>query len=136
MALRLTAIICVTSFLLGIYHVKLPSDREHNHSIGILFTHWIADSLTLWKTPITDVNLWTAAKYYNILLSGPIWSGYALLSAVAFGAICIFWSLRDGEAGNIMFDGGSICTSHLLMFCMDADVRVNQSYLAQPLLYM
>jgi hypothetical protein len=21
----------------------------------------------------------------------------------------ILWSLRDGEAGNLMFDGGSIC---------------------------
>jgi hypothetical protein len=25
------------------------------------------------------------------------------------GAMMILWSLRDGEAGNLMFDGGSIC---------------------------
>ncbi|KAI0318438.1 Shr3 amino acid permease chaperone [Amylostereum chailletii] len=91
MALRLSAIICITSFLLG-----------------ILFTHWIADSLTLWKTPITDANLWTAASYYNIIVKGPSYSGYFVSGIVVLGATCILWSLRDGEAGNIMFDGGSI----------------------------
>jgi hypothetical protein len=28
----------------------------------------------------------------------------------------ILWSLRDGEAGNLMFDGGSICELLLLHF--------------------
>ncbi|THH07649.1 hypothetical protein EW146_g9255 [Bondarzewia mesenterica] len=91
MALRVTAIICVTSFLLG-----------------LLFTHWIADSLTLWKQPVTDEHLWTAASYYNTLTKISPYTGYFVSSVVALGATVILWSLRDGEAGNLMFDGGSI----------------------------
>ncbi|KAI0048537.1 hypothetical protein FA95DRAFT_1557894 [Auriscalpium vulgare] len=91
MALRVTVIICVTSFLLG-----------------LLFTHWIADSLTLWKTPITDEHLWISASYYNALTKGPSYFGYVVSAVVVLGATNILWSLRDGEAGNLMFDGGSI----------------------------
>ncbi|EGO20974.1 hypothetical protein SERLADRAFT_398042, partial [Serpula lacrymans var. lacrymans S7.9] len=91
MGVRASVVVCVTSFLLG-----------------SLFTHWIADSLTLWKSPITDEHLWTAALYYSVLTKGPIQILYVLSTIIVLGATTIFWSLRDGEAGNLMFDGGSI----------------------------
>jgi hypothetical protein len=78
-------------------------------SSGTLFTHWIADSLTLWKSPVTDEHLWTAASYYSILVKGPAELHYFLAAVVALGGTTIFWSLHDGEAENLMFDGGSIC---------------------------
>jgi hypothetical protein len=65
--------------------------------------------LTLWKSPVTDEHLWTAAIYYSILVKGPPEILYFLSAVVVLGGITILWSLRDGEAGNIMFDGGSIC---------------------------
>jgi len=91
MGVRAGVVVCVTSFLLG-----------------SLFTHWIADSLTLWKSPVTDEHLWTAASYYSILAKSPPEIRYFLSGIVGLGAATILWSLRDGEAGNIMFDGGSI----------------------------
>ncbi|CAA7271750.1 unnamed protein product [Cyclocybe aegerita] len=91
MGVRAGIVVCVTSFLLG-----------------SLFTHWIADSLTLWKSPVTDEHLWTAASYYSILAKGPIEALYFLAAVVIFGGTTILWSLNDWRAGNIMFDGGSI----------------------------
>ncbi|KAG6889302.1 hypothetical protein C0995_001958 [Termitomyces sp. Mi166 len=91
MGVRAGVVVCVTSFLLG-----------------ALFTHWIADSLTLWRSPVTDEHLWTAATYYSILAKGPPQAFWFLGSIVATGCVTILWSLGDGEAGNIMFDGGSI----------------------------
>ncbi|KIK08684.1 hypothetical protein K443DRAFT_118959 [Laccaria amethystina LaAM-08-1] len=91
MGVRAGVVVCVTSFLLG-----------------ALFTHWIADSLTLWKSPITDEHLWTAASYYSILAKGPSEILYFLSAVVILGGTTILWSLNDGEAGNLMFDGGSI----------------------------
>ncbi|TFK76501.1 hypothetical protein BDN72DRAFT_831076 [Pluteus cervinus] len=91
MGVRVGVVVCVTSFLLG-----------------ALFTHWIADSLTLWKTPVTDEHLWTAASYYSILANGPVEILYFLSAVVVLGGTTILWSLRDGEAENLMFDGGSI----------------------------
>ena len=35
--------------------------------------------------------------------------GYVVVATATLGAVTILWSLRDGEAGNLMFDGGSIC---------------------------
>ena len=78
-------------------------------STGVLFTHWIADSLTLWKTPVTDAHLWVAARYYNVLTKGAPWVGYIVATTATLGAVTILWSLCDGEAGNLMFDGASIC---------------------------
>ena len=75
----------------------------------MLFTHWIADSLTLWKTPVTDAHLWVAARYYNVLTKGAPWVGYIVATTATLGAVTILWSLCDGEAGNLMFDGASIC---------------------------
>jgi len=74
-----------------------------------LFTHWIADSLTLWKSPVTDEHLWTAASYYSILAKGPSQILYFLAAVVTLGGTTILWSLNDLQAENIMFDGGSIC---------------------------
>ncbi|KAK2466965.1 hypothetical protein APHAL10511_001223 [Amanita phalloides] len=91
MGVRASVVVCVTSFLLG-----------------ALFTHWIADSLTLWKSPITDEHLWIAASYYSILTKGPVEILYFLSAIVTLGGTTILWSLRDGQAGNILFDGGSI----------------------------
>jgi len=95
MGVRAAVVVCVTSFMLG-----------------SLFTHWIADSLTLWKSPTTDQNLWTAATYYSIIANGPAQIQYAVASIILLGATTILWSLRDGRAGNLMFDGGSI-----FLFC-------------------
>ncbi|KAF7322910.1 hypothetical protein HMN09_00070500 [Mycena chlorophos] len=90
MGLRSAIVFCVTSFLLG-----------------TLFTHWIADSLTLWKSPITDEHLWTAATYYSFLARAPFIL-YFLTAVVALGAVAVLWSFLDGAAVNILFDGGSI----------------------------
>ncbi|KAG5646647.1 hypothetical protein DXG03_002637 [Asterophora parasitica] len=91
MGVRAGIVVCITSFLLG-----------------SLFTNWIADSLTLWKSPVTDEHLWTAATYYSILAKGPIEAWFFLAAIVATGGITILWSLRDLEASNVMFDGGSV----------------------------
>ncbi|KAF8959034.1 ER membrane protein SH3-domain-containing protein [Flammula alnicola] len=106
MGVRSAIVVCVTSFLwVGLsysraFFVLTPA--------GSLFTHWIADSLTLWKSPVTDEHLWTAASYYSILAKGPSEIFYFLSAVVILGATTILWSLNDLRAGNIMFDGGSI----------------------------
>ncbi|KAI0781348.1 ER membrane protein SH3-domain-containing protein [Trametes elegans] len=91
--LRMSVVVSATAFLLG-----------------LLFTHWIADSLTLWKSPETqtDIRLWTSATYYAILMHGPPQLAYVYGGVALLGAVTILWSLRDGRAGNLMFDGGSI----------------------------
>ncbi|KAG1826998.1 uncharacterized protein BJ212DRAFT_1309775 [Suillus subaureus] len=73
MGVRAGVVVCITSFLLG-----------------SLFTHWIADSLTLWKSP------------------DPVQILYVLFGIIILGGTTIFWSFNDLEAGNLMFDGGSI----------------------------
>ena len=77
---------------------------------GLLFTHWIADSLTLWKSPETqsDARLWTAATYYAILARVPSELLYVYSAVALAGGATLFWSLGDLRAGNLMFDGGSI----------------------------
>jgi hypothetical protein len=86
-----------------------------------LFTNWIADSLTLWKSAVTDDNLWTAASYYAILIKGPTELLYALGAIIIVGVLALLLSIREGEAGNIMFDGGSICVSPPLFFFQCSD---------------
>ncbi|KAI0695436.1 Shr3 amino acid permease chaperone [Cerioporus squamosus] len=90
--LRMSIVVSATAFLLG-----------------LLFTHWIADSLTLWKSPDTqtDSRLWTAATYYAVLMHGLPQLTYVYGTVAALGGATILWSLRDGRAGNLMFDGGS-----------------------------
>ncbi|KAI0081371.1 hypothetical protein K474DRAFT_1656488 [Panus rudis PR-1116 ss-1] len=77
--------------------------------LGLLFTHWIADSLTLWKSPETqtDLRLWTSATYYAILTHMPPTLVYLYSGVTIVGVVALLWSLMDGEAGNLMFDGGS-----------------------------
>ncbi|TCD65359.1 hypothetical protein EIP91_002757 [Steccherinum ochraceum] len=90
--LRISVFVSVVSFLLG-----------------LLFTHWIADSLTLWKSPATqtDLRLWTSATYYSILSRMPLELLYLYGGVVVLGGATLLWSLGDGRAGNLMFDGGS-----------------------------
>lgn len=92
MGLRATVVVCTTSFLLG-----------------CLFTHWIADALTLWKPPAADADLWTAARYYDILETMPRWAQGILGAVVSAAGATVVWSFGDAQADNIMFDGGSIC---------------------------
>ena len=88
-----------------------PWTPPRSHLTGVLFTHWIADSLTLWKSPETqtDSRLWAAATYYAVLMHGVPQLTYVYGAVAALGGATILWSLRDGNAGNLMFDGGSIC---------------------------
>lgn len=109
MGLRASVVVCVTSFLLGLEYRCFPLIFLSLSFPGALFTHWIADSLTLWKSPVTDDHLWTAALYYTILAKFPPQISYFLLAIALLGALTVVWSFRDGEAGNLMFDGGSIC---------------------------
>ncbi|KAF8515879.1 Shr3 amino acid permease chaperone [Gautieria morchelliformis] len=88
--LRASLVVCTTSFL-----------------IGILATHWIADGLTLWKSPPTDTHLYTSAAYYSLLAQAPHGMGVAVTAVALTGATSILWSLWDGRAGNLMFDGAS-----------------------------
>lgn len=115
MGVRAGVVVCVTSFLLGKYLCLIPGVQHSYHRAGALFTHWIADSLTLWKSPVTDEHLWTAAAYYSIITKGPSVILYLFAAVVLLGGVTILWSLNDLRAGNIMFDGGSICESSLLM---------------------
>ncbi|KAG8847314.1 hypothetical protein FRB96_001648 [Tulasnella sp. 330] len=91
MGLRVATLIISTSFLLG-----------------ILFTHWIADSLTLWQSPLTDEHLRTAAIYYESLASLPDSMQWFLVAVAFTGGMSLLASVWDGEAGNLMFDGASI----------------------------
>ena len=127
MAIRAAITISVTSFLLGmcpykfvalqaLYSRSTLTPHAFVYITGVLFTHWIADSLTLWKTPVTDAHLWVAARYYHVLTKGTPGVGYAVAAAATLGAVTILWSLRDGEAGNLMFDGGSICELSPIIF--------------------
>lgn len=111
MAIRAAITVSVTSLLLGMWSVQILSVAAlYSRSVpGVLFTHWIADSLTLWKTPVTDAHLWVAARYYHVLTKGVPWVGYVVVATAVLGAVTILWSLCDGEAGNLMFDGASIC---------------------------
>ncbi|KAF9793317.1 Shr3 amino acid permease chaperone [Thelephora terrestris] len=88
---RVSVVVFATSFLLG-----------------LLFTHWIADSLTLWKPPATDERLWMAARYYFVIAQTSIGFLYFFAFVAIGGGFTILWCLREGEAGNLMFDGGSI----------------------------
>lgn len=113
--LRASIAVCITAFLLGARALRPdhpPGPRtDAARKTGALFTHWIADSLTLWKSPVTDEHLWSAAAYYAVLARMPASLAYVPAALAALGASTILWSLRDGEAGNLMFDGASICAS-------------------------
>ncbi|KAH9857676.1 ER membrane protein SH3-domain-containing protein [Lenzites betulinus] len=118
--LRMSVVVSATAFLLG-----------------LLFTHWIADSLTLWKSPErqTDARLWTAATYYAVLTHGPPQLAYIYGSVALIGATTILWSLRDGRAGNLMFDGGSIFLylTALAMYFYSVLPNLSENFASLPL---
>ena len=115
----MSVVVCATSFLLGEWFdnslsLKSPHNSMFNAALaGLLFTHWIADSLTLWKSPSSqsDPRLWTAATYYSILTRMPPTLGYVYAVVATLGGVTLLWSLGDLRAGNLMFDGGSVCES-------------------------
>jgi hypothetical protein len=98
MGLRVAVIVCTTSFLLG-----------------ILATHWIADSLTLWQSPLTESHLRTSAAYYSLLAAMPSNMMSAIYAVGVLAGIALFTSLWDGRAGNLMFDSASI-----FLYCCSA----------------
>ncbi|KAG8933968.1 hypothetical protein FRC02_010806 [Tulasnella sp. 418] len=91
MGLRVAAVIVSTSFLLG-----------------ILFTHWIADSRTLWQATFTEADIRAAAAYYSIFASLPVSMAWVMIGIASIGAAALWASLNDGNTGNIMFDGASL----------------------------
>ncbi|KIM30153.1 hypothetical protein M408DRAFT_66726 [Serendipita vermifera MAFF 305830] len=91
MGIRIAVVVMSTSFLLG-----------------ILMTHWIADSLTLWKSPLTDAHLFTAATYYGLLAKMNVYMAATIVGIVTLGFMALVLSFQDGEVGNLMFDGASI----------------------------
>lgn len=99
-------------------------------------THWIADSLTLWKSPLTDAHLYTAAAYYSLLAKMNVGMAASAVAVVTIGAMALVLSVQDGEAGNLMFDGASICTSCLFFvyFGLIFNGHVVQSYIRAQLL--
>ena len=76
---------------------------------GILMTHWTADSLTLWTSPLTDAHLWTAAAYYSLLSKMNVYMAAGTVAIVTVGFMGLVLSFQDGQVGNLMFDGASIC---------------------------
>ena len=77
--------------------------------LGCFLSHWIADSLTLWQVPLTDEHLQVAADYYAILSTMPMHMRLVFFVIGTISAIALLLNLLDGRAGNIMFDGGSVC---------------------------
>ncbi len=65
---------------------------------------------------MTDAHLWVAARYYHVITKGAPGVGYIIAAAATLGAVMILWSLGDGEAGNLMFDGASICELFFFFF--------------------
>ncbi|KAG8786969.1 hypothetical protein FRC15_010289 [Serendipita sp. 397] len=82
-------------------------------------THWIADSLTLWRSPLTDAHLYTAAAYYSLLAKMNVGMAATAVAVVTIGFMGLLLSAQDGEAGNLMFDGAS-----LFLYCSAAAVYV------------
>jgi hypothetical protein len=83
--------------------------------------HWTADAQTLWKAPsgpavspadqLASAHLAyaSAGAYYVVLAKMPGWLSGAFAAVVTLGGTTLLWSLGDGRAGNIMFDGASVC---------------------------
>jgi ER membrane protein SH3 len=124
MGVRIAVVIMSTSFLLG-----MPSKHSFiqklTQFVGVLMTHWIADSLTLWKSPLTDAHLYTAAAYYSLLAKMNVGMAAAAVAVVTIGFMGLLLSAQDGEAGNLMFDGASMC-SFLLSIYFSSSLLTNQ----------
>lgn len=107
---RASIIVCTTSFLMG-----------------TLATHWIADGLTLWKTPLTDAHLYTSAAYYTLVTQMPQLMRLAVSFIALLGATMTLWSLFDGRAGNLMFDGASFFLYSCVIFVYTFSILPNLS---------
>lgn len=51
----------------------------------------------------------------------PTWLTRTFVGVVVLGGTTLLWSLGDGRAGNIMFDGASACEYSVTMFSTSAD---------------
>lgn len=111
MGVRAALAVCGTSFLLGEVHRLWAVAGADVLAVGILSTHWIADWGTLWQPPLTDAHLRTSASYYHILASMEHSLKAVPVVVSSLGGVALLWSFRDGRAGNVMFDGASICES-------------------------
>ena len=109
MGVRTALAVCGTSFLLGETNRLCDVDSANILAVGTLSTHWIADWGTLWQPPLTDAHLRTSASYYHILASMEPTLKAVPVAVSGLGGIALLWSFRDGRAGNVMFDGASIC---------------------------
>lgn len=118
MGIRAAVAVLATAFLLGTHSGSLRSDTRPTLTgddwffcihIGTMLTHWMADALTLWKVPLTDAHLFTAASYYALLSTMPPTMIWVLVAVVFSGSIALLMSFSDQRAGNVMFDGASIC---------------------------
>ncbi|KZS98916.1 hypothetical protein SISNIDRAFT_480508 [Sistotremastrum niveocremeum HHB9708] len=105
--------------------------------IGVLATHFVADSLTLWQSPATDARLWAAAQYYTLLAKAPSEMAFVLAGITTFGATVILWSLFDGRAGNLMFDGGSLFLylSAISVYAYNVLPILTRNFINSPLSY-
>jgi len=117
MGIRAAVAVLATSFLLG-----------------TMLTHWMADALTLWKVPLTDAHLFTAASYYTLLSTMPSIMIWVLVAVVLSGAIALFMCFSDRRAGNVMFDGASIFLylSALAAYLYSAVPRLQQFAVLPP----
>ena len=110
MGLRVGVIVSATSFLLGDQLPPLSCGcMVLIFILGCFLSHWIADSITLWQVPLTDEHLQVAADYYAILSAMPMYMKLVFFVIGTVSAIALSLNLLDGRAGNIMFDGGSVC---------------------------
>src|SRR5882724_10968025 len=123
--LRACLVVCTTSFLIGWVRFLLIARTDRRYYAGTLATHWIADGLTLWKSPLTDAHLYTSAAYYSVLAQAPREMGITVSAVAVTGVMTILWSLWDGRAGNLMFDGASFCENNLVR-------RLDASLFKQP----
>jgi hypothetical protein len=132
MGTRTTLIVSLTCFLIGTHsdsmHTRPSSNREY--FAGTLATNFFVDSLTLWKSPTSTHNLYIASQYYSLLSKAPIEMAYAYLAIALLGGALITWSLFSLRAGNLMFDGGSLCTT-LSLRCYSSRTHTINSPLCQ-----
>jgi heme/copper-type cytochrome/quinol oxidase subunit 3 len=121
--LRASVTVCAVTFLLGLLFLRL---QIHSYSLlvsrtGALCALWTADAITLWQSPLTNEHLASAGGFYAVLAKMPTWLTRTFVGVVVLGGTTLLWSLGDGRAGNIMFDGASACEYSPTMFSRCAD---------------
>jgi len=71
--MRVSVVVFANPFLLGTSSKSSSECRHHViYNPGLLFMHWIADSLTLWKPLATNKQLWMSATCYSVITKAPI----------------------------------------------------------------